>query len=382
MMTTEEKTLLAMLTLATVLVPVTLGVALGWPVWSWPLLAVPLLGVLWLVARNVQRRVQQDLLWPLHAASPGHVEQQDQAPHTPVPDTELPSAGADYHFRFSATAYWRPARGSKMQHANPGALAAGAIVDRAKTITAAEQPDQVGIAQHRLASALGAVQLDASGGVEAWADHVQLTLSEADQERRRKYSDLRKDDDLGEHERNLERRKRTYLGDEVLRNTGSAVTWWLARKDNDVEDTVRLIGALAQLSAAANNTEVPELFRHLVPTAAAPGQLPFASLDGDRRFPDGSCHEGSRQTPWAGLPAGPFPDVGLFASRWGALLATLDDFNDDQRARFTHVVAQMLDKVGKPDEAQEIRRHFDAPATAKEPADEQLRSEQCGEPRD
>ncbi|MGH3870444.1 MAG: hypothetical protein ACRDSR_02850 [Pseudonocardiaceae bacterium] len=53
-----------------------------------------------------------------------------------------------------------------------------------------------------------------------------------------------------EHEHDHERRKRDYLRDDVLQNTGSAITWWLARKDNDVEDTVRLIGALAQLSAA------------------------------------------------------------------------------------------------------------------------------------
>ena len=288
MMTAEEKTSLAVLTIAVVLVPVVLGAALGWPVWSWLLLAVPLLGVVVLVARNIQRRVQQDLLRPLHATPPGHVEQQDQAPHTPVPEMELPSAVADYVFRFSATAYWRLARGSKMQHTNLGALARGAIIDRAKTITAAEQPDKVDIVQHRLASALGAVQPDATGGVEAWADHVQLTLPEADQERLRKYSNLRKDDELGEYERNHERRKRAYLGDDVLKSTGSAVTWWLAQRDNDVEDTVRLIGALAQLSAAANDREVPELFRHLIPTPAASDRLPSSrqtAVIGSRRAP-------------------------------------------------------------------------------------------------
>jgi hypothetical protein len=361
-MTTEEKALLAVLTIATVLVPIALGAALDWPAWSWLLLAVPLLGVLGRVARNIMQRVQRQRLWQSHVAPPGHVEQPDQAPHTLVADVALASAVADYNFHFSATAYWRAAKGSRTQHTNLGALAADAIVVRAQTITAAEQPSKVDVVQHRLASALGAVQ-DVSGGVEVWADQVQLTLSEADQERLRKLSDVRKDKDLWEHEHDHERRKRAYLGDDVLKSTGSAVIWWLARKNNDVEDTVRLIGALAQLSAAAKDAEVPELFRHLVPIPAPPGQLPFESLNGDQLFSNGSFHH-----------AGPFSDLSLVASRWGALMDTLDVFGDEQRALLTRRVAQLLDKAGKPDEAQEIRRHFDAPAfdapaTDQEPAD-------------
>jgi hypothetical protein len=371
-MTTEEKTLLAVLTIAAVLVPVALGAALGWPAWSWLLLAVPLLGVLGRVARNIQRRVQQQRSWQPYVASPVQGEQQDPALQIRVSGVALSSAVPDYDFHFSATAYWRPARGPRMQHANLGEFAANAILDRAETITTMEQPDKVDVVQHRLASALGAMQRDAASGIQVWADHVQLTLSEADQQRLRKISDVRKDDDLGEHERNYESRKRAYLRGEVLKSTGSAVTWWLAQKNNDVEDTVRLIGALAQLSAAANDAEVPELFRHLVPTAAAPGQLSFESLDGDQRFPNGFFHDGSRQAtgfPRAGLPAGSFSDARPFASQWGALLDTLDDFSDERRAHFTYRVAQLLDKAGKPDEAQEIRRHFDAPATDKESAD-------------
>lgn len=328
-MTTEEKTLLAVLAIAAVLVPFALGAALDWPAWSWLLLAVPLLGALGLVARNIVRRVQQERLWQPSAARPVQPEPQDSALQRAVPVTALPSAVADYDFHFSATAYWRAAKGSKTQHANPGALATDAIVGRAQTITAAEQPNRVDIVQYRLASALGVVQ-DASGGVEVWADDVQLALSEADQERLRKLSDVRKDDDLGEHERNHECRKQAYLR-EVMTSTGSAVIWWLARKDNDIENTVRLIGALAQLSAAANDAEVPELFRHLVPIPALPGQLPFESLDGEQRFPNGSLR------PWTGLAAEQFS----FASRWGALLGLLDDFSDEQRAQFTRRVVNI-----------------------------------------
>lgn len=366
-MTTEEKILLAVLTITAVLVPVALGAALDWPAWSWLLLAVPLLGVLGRVASNIQRRVQQERLSQPYVARPVQVEQPDQSLHTPVADVALPSAVANYDFHFSATAYCRPTRGSRMQYANLSDLAKNVILDRAQTITEVEQPDKIDVVQHRLASALGTVQRDTPSGVEVWADHVQLTLSEADQERLRKLSDVRKDENLWEHERNYESRKRAYFRSEVLESTGSAVIWWLAQKDNDVEDTVRLIGALAQLSAAANNTEVSEPFRRLVPT----GQLPFASLDGDQRFPNGFCHDGSPQAtrfPWVGLPAGPFSDITPVVSLSGALMNALD-LGDEERAHFTHRLALLIEKTGKPDEAQEIRRRCDAPATDKEPAD-------------
>lgn len=345
-MTTEEKTLLAVLTTAAVLVPIALGAALGWPAWSWLLIAVPLLGALGLVARNIRRRVQQELLWQ-QVAPPVQVEPQHEAMQTLVADVPLPSAVADYDFHFSATADWRPVEGSTIQHANFGGLATDAILARARSITAAEQPNKVEVVQHRLVSELGMVRTDASGGVEVWADHVQLTLPEADRERLRRRSEVCKDEDLWERELDHERRKRDYLRDDVLKSMGSAVTWWLARKDNDVEDTVRLIDPLAQLCAAANHAEVPEL------------------------FPSGSFHDGSRQTTWfpsAGLAATPFSNARPVVSRVGALMDTLDVL-DNRRALFARHLARLIEKFGKTDEAQEIRGHFDAPRIDKESAD-------------
>lgn len=349
-MNTGEKTLLAMLTLVTVVAPVALGVAFGWPVWSWLLLAVPPFSVLVLVARSL--RVRQELHWLSSAVPPGHVEQPD---HTPVTDVALHSAVASYDFYFSATVHWRPARGSRVQHPDPGALAAKAIINRAEAIAAAEQPDKVDIVQRRLASALGAVQPDASGDMEVWADQVQLTLSETDQEWLRKLSDKRKDKDLWELERDLECRKRAYLSDDVLKSTSSAVTWWLAHKDHDVEDTVRLLGPLAQLSAVVNDRE-GVLSRHLVPTATAPGQHPFES---PQQFPNGSFPNGSHQ-----ITAGTFPDISPAVFQYGAWLDTLD--LDEQRALFSRYIAQVLSRFEKPDTAQEIRRLYNAPAIGKD----------------
>lgn len=47
-------------------------------------------------------------------------------------------------------------------------------------------------------------------------------------------------------------------------SAGSAVVWWLARHENKIEKAVDMIGPLAQIAAAANDEEVPELFRHLL----------------------------------------------------------------------------------------------------------------------
>ncbi len=69
-MTTEEKSLLAVLAIVAVLVPITLGAVLDWPAWSWLLFTIPLLGVVGLVVRSIQRRVQYELpLQPYSAPS-------------------------------------------------------------------------------------------------------------------------------------------------------------------------------------------------------------------------------------------------------------------------------------------------------------------------
>jgi hypothetical protein len=369
-MTTEEKTLLAVLAIAAVLVPITLGAALDWPAWSWLLLTIPLLGIVGLVVRSIQRRVQYELPLRPYSAPSLQMEQQDSGQQTPVGALALPSAVAGYDFHFSATVYWRPARGSRTEHANLGTLAVEAILDRAKAITVAEQLSDVEVVRHRLASELGPVRRDTTGVVEAWADDVQLTLSEADQQRLYKFLEVRKNEALWEYERNYESRKRDYLRDEVLNSTGSAVTWWLVQKGNDVEDTVRLLGSLAQLSAAANDTEVSERFRHLVPTPVPAGQFPFDPIAGDQQISNGSFHDGSCQTtrfPWVGLAAGLSLDVSPVARQWIASINTLHH-DDEQRALFVHRLTIMIENSGEPDVAQEIRQHFDAPAPDEEPA--------------
>ena len=45
----------------------------------------------------------------------------------------------------------------------------------------------------------------------------------------------------------------------MLTSTGSAVVWWLARHEDEMEKAVDMVGPLAQITAAANDEEVPEL---------------------------------------------------------------------------------------------------------------------------
>ncbi|MGH3912638.1 MAG: hypothetical protein ACRDTC_04410 [Pseudonocardiaceae bacterium] len=344
-MTTAEKKLVAVLTFAAVLVPLVLSAAFDWSAWSWLLLTVVLLAVPGLMIQNIQRRGQRDRLRNPYAAQPVE-EDKPAAQQTPIVDVALPSSVADYDFRFSATAYWHAVAGSTVRHADLGCLATDALVARARAITAAEHPSRVDALQHRLAAMLGAVALDRSRAVEAWAEQVTLTLPELDLERLRKHSEVRKDKEIWEHERDHERSKRQYLGDDVLKSTGSAVVWWLTRKDNDIEEAVRLIGALAQLSAAANDRDVPELFRHLVPVSALPGQSSFDPWDGDQRFSDGSSAR-----------SGP-----------AVLMDAPLDIDEDQRPLFARRFAQLVDMAGKPEAAEEIRRRFDTPVVD-EPAE-------------
>ncbi|NEA41184.1 hypothetical protein G3I42_18310 [Streptomyces sp. SID11385] len=111
---------------------------------------------------------------------------------------------------------------------------------------------------------------DRSGHVRAMAEDIRLTLRPHDQERLERLAELRKRKAVWEHERTHEQSRRAYLGDDVLKDTGSAVVWWLARNDGRIDKTVQDLGLLAQLTSAANDTEVPERLRALL--AQPPGE--------------------------------------------------------------------------------------------------------------
>jgi hypothetical protein len=270
-MTTEDKTLLVALTGGAIGVPAILGLSLGWP-WLLLLLVLPLIP--FLVRRSMLNQARQDELLRFSApqvvpqiVAPPELEQAPPPPQFPsevVSDVPLPSAIPDYDFLFSATVYWREIPGpAGWRHANPAALAIAAIVARATEVTVREPPYRYTMGQFRLNSALGTVLGDGSGLVEAWATHIRLGVSETDLVRLQKMAELRKDEVLWEEERERERNKRAYLANDVLKDTGSAVVWWLARAETDIDlsRTADIVAALARLCAVANNRELPEVLR-------------------------------------------------------------------------------------------------------------------------
>ena len=183
-----------------------------------------------------------------------------------VADVLLPSQDADYHFLFSATVLWSPVgTGSTRQPANLAASAVEAVVQRASEITRLRAAVSASRVRWELGSVLGELKADSADCVRAMANSVQLVLPASDQERLDKLAAVRKDETVWEHERHYEQSRRRYLSGDVLKDPGSAVVWWLSRNNDEVEKAVRDIGLVVQLYSAANNTDTPAVFRHLVP---------------------------------------------------------------------------------------------------------------------
>ncbi|WNF29296.1 hypothetical protein RI138_22085 [Streptomyces sp. C11-1] len=256
------------------LTPVVLGNLLHWSVWLWGFMSVVTASGSLLLVMTLQgggrvpaASYESEAGQPEPPAAPTEQPYQE----TRVIDAALPSAVDGYDFLFSATVWWRPVldHTGRSDGASP-ALAVSAVVSRALEIVRREQPGRASFARFFLEGELSVPLPDRSGRVMALAADATLALAPADRERLRKLSDLRKDEEIWEYERQHERNKRRYLGDDVLQSAGSAVVWWLARHENEIEKAVDMIGPLAQIAAAANDEEVPELFRHLlVPTASA-----------------------------------------------------------------------------------------------------------------
>ncbi|KQX58847.1 MULTISPECIES: hypothetical protein [unclassified Streptomyces] len=254
------------------LAPAVLGNLLSWSAWLWGFMSMGAASgsLLLVLAFHGSGNPQAD---PYGNGEPEPPEAPPEEPYqeTRVIDAPLPSAVDGYDFLFSATIWWRsaPDDSGRSDGASP-ALAVSAVVSRALEVVRHEQPGRASFARYLLEGELSVPLPDRSGRVTALAADATLTLASADRERLRKLSDLRKDEEIWEYEREHERNKRRYLGDDVLQSAGSAVVWWLARHEDEIEKAVDMIGPLAQIAAAANDEEVPELFRHLlVPPAAA-----------------------------------------------------------------------------------------------------------------
>lgn len=351
-MTSGRSTVTAFLAAITGLLLVVVGLCDHWPRWAWLVLAAAVAAGALLAGglATYRRRL------PADGPALGDLTQHQRA--APVERTDvrvsqvaLPSEWPDYDFRFSATVRWWPVVGTGGRSlVNPAGLARDAVLARARAVTETREPHRPSLVQHELDGALGLLEPDASGLLYVMAENVTLTLSEPDRERLDKLAAVRKDEAVWEHERKYEVNRRDYLGNDVLKDTGSAVVWWLAKNDDAVERTVEDLGLLAQLSSAAQNEEVPERYRHLVPQppAAAP------------QWPDG--------LPWPGGPVTVAGRAAPVADRFEAFLAAVGLGPDDAAGPlFADRVAEALDAHGLPKAAEEVRRRFDAPAAFGDP---------------
>lgn len=254
---------------------------------------------------------------------------------TQITNVRLPSGKPDYHFLFSATIRWRPARTEPdSQEIRKSAAAIDSVVQRARTIAASRDPIELSLVRLEMARALGALDGDAAGHVCAMAESIELVLPEEDQRLLDKLAAVRKQEDLWEHERRHEQSKRQYLGEDVLKSPGSAVVWWLARNEDHPEKAVENIGSLRELSNAANDV-------HGTP------RVPYAAFNGA-----GLSRDHQEQ--------GPMPSSSA-ADHLDALMRTMGiDDTDPDRTLFGHQVADLVAKRGYQSLADEMVLRFDA----------------------
>jgi len=176
-------------------------------------------------------------------------------PSRTVADVRLPSASPDFQFSFSAVVQWSTVL-SGARHADLGAVAIDALLERARALTATHQVTEESLNQHRLAAILGEPALDEKGQVRSWATEVRLRLPDADQKHLQHLAALHRREQTALLERRMEQDKRAYLKEDVFATPGSAAVWWMVNNPGEVETALGLLDTLAELSAAANDLPV------------------------------------------------------------------------------------------------------------------------------
>lgn len=338
-MTTGCKTTTVFLTILCALLLTILGLVQEWPTWAWATLVVLLAGVpaaAFKIATTRRGSVPVDFE-EQHTAAP--IERREHR----VSHVALPSQWADYDVLFSATVRWYPLETYGDEPVvNPAGLAAEAVLDRARAITEQREPGRASLVQHELSGALSRMRPDRTGQLQVMAENVTLTLREHDQERLDKLAEVRKDKAVWEHQRKYEQSKREYLGEDVLKDTGSAVVWWLAKNDDHIEKTVSDLGLLAQLTSAANNTDVPERLREFMPR-------PYIEQPGPQVVDE---------------PPRSFEREPTAADHFEAFLTGMGFTGEDvRRGMLAKQIADIIKTQDRHETAEELLRRFDPPAS-------------------
>jgi hypothetical protein len=351
-MTTARKTATVFLTVLSGLLLSIVGLTQQWPAWTWPLLAVLLLVVPTAVFRVAAMRRGTIPVAFEEQLTAAPVERTDHR----VSQVVLPSKWADYDFVFSATVRWclvgAPASAPVL---NPAGLAVDAVLKRARAVTEQREPVRASLVEQELSGALSRMVPEPTGHLQAMAENIKLVLAQQDQERLNKLADVRKDEAVWVHQRKYEQSKRRYLGEDVLKDTGSAVVWWLARNDEHVERTVNDLALLAQLTSAANDADIPERLQDLIAQQAGE---PTAS-DSPEAKPPSAAQEQETAT----MRLSDFLDSIGFTD------------GDVRRPMLAAQIAGLIKEQNRPETAGEIQRHFDPPSSLAPEDDEEPASQ-------
>lgn len=339
-MRSGQKTVTVFITVILALVVAIVGYATHWPAWAWAVSVLVLAVVPATTLRLANRHGD---------AFPAQYLQEPDLPIPPVERRELlitgvglPSTMEDYDFLLTATVRWCPLSApTGAPLVNLGGLAVDAILERASRVSEARHPARSSYVQHELNGVLATMRDDSSGRVEAMALNVTLTLSERDQERLDTLAAVRKDEDVWEHERKYEQSRRAYLGDDVLKDTGSAIVWWLHRNEDSVDATVKDIGLLAQLTSAANDEDISERLRHLVPPVIHDPE--------------------SYGKPESWIPAQPAEQGKGFGHAFAQLLQAAGMSPDDKEVPLLAAQVDLVLGYREGDPASEIRHYFAKP---------------------
>jgi hypothetical protein len=241
---------------AIVLVLFLVSLAIGLPGWSAVVLTVVLLVLLAVVWKQPDEpRPVVTKPAPPSVVLPDRDPVFTGPPSRTVSDVRLPSASPDFQFSFSAVVQWSTVL-SGSRHADLGAVAVDALLERARSLTARQQVTEESLNQHRLAALLGEPALDEKGQVRSWATEVRLRLPDADHQHLLHLAALHRREQTTLLERRMEQDKRAYLKDDVFATPGSAAVWWLVNHPGDVETALGLLDTLAELSAAANDLPI------------------------------------------------------------------------------------------------------------------------------
>ncbi|MEU1481484.1 hypothetical protein [Streptomyces sp. NPDC005760] len=324
---------------------------LGWPDWMWFPLTAVVAGSLLLdmYVRNGRGRATAE-----EEEAPDVTEFPTEPPYleTPVIDVPVFSSLDEYPFLFSSTVRWRIDTDPLVtSHGNPGALAVASVLRRVEQYTAAEHPSRTDFLCHWLEGLLGRPVQDETGTVTAYATDVRLHLRQEDRRHLEELEERRRNIGSWEQQREYERSRRAYFGEDVLRSPGSAVVWWLSRHEDEIERATDLIGPLSCLAAAANDQKIPDPYRHLLGGRDSPagGESPNG-LD----HPQDTDAAAAHQDQAASSPDGQ-PQARLEAA--SALLDTMGiTCGSEERDAFVHRLARMVEASGRPQAAEHLRR--------------------------